>query len=472
MFLLAGLVLIACATIIANAATGNVEWQGNYGIGNSRGYAVQQAADGGYAVAGMADSVSNGSQIYMVKTDARGAMKWQNTYGGAGDDRGYSVGQAADGGYILAGESNSLSADSRAYLVKVYNDTAIVPVAGFKPNSTGGMAPLTMQFTDASTGSPTSWLWSFGDGTANVTTRNATHTFEKPGTYNVQLTASNGTVTSTASQKIEVKFTRIIVDPQPGAGMFTNISSAIAYASPGDKIFVNSGYYRESLIVDKPVELAGLDTGGGMPVVDGSGSDNAIKVLADGASLHGFGVTGSYNGIIVASKHVNVSNNHVYNNTYAGIEIYRYGENKVRGNTIDNNGNGIYIYNSKGNSIADNKARNCYVGITLEGSSDNTISGNTAGGNDHYGIYAYNSSGNVLWSNSMLNNRRNALARGGANSWNCTSGSQCPGYIGNYWDDYTGNDSNGDGIGDTPYMLNSKNVDMYPLIAPLNVLHE
>jgi nitrous oxidase accessory protein NosD len=40
------------------------------------------------------------------------------------------------------------------------------------------------------------------------------------------------------------------------------------------------------------------------------------------------------------------------------------------------------------------------------------------------------------------------------------------GQVGNYWSDYTGTDSNGDGIGDTPYIIDEKNQDRYPLMAP------
>jgi PKD repeat protein len=66
------------------------------------------------------------------------------------------------------------------------------PVASFTADQTSGTAPLPVQFTDASTGSPTSWAWNFGDG-ATATTQNPAHTYTAPGTYTVTLTATNGT---------------------------------------------------------------------------------------------------------------------------------------------------------------------------------------------------------------------------------------------------------------------------------------
>ena len=64
------------------------------------------------------------------------------------------------------------------------------PVASFKANPTGGSTPLTVQFTDTSSNLPTTWFWTFGDGTfGNV--RNPVHTYNAPGTYTVKLFASN-----------------------------------------------------------------------------------------------------------------------------------------------------------------------------------------------------------------------------------------------------------------------------------------
>jgi PKD repeat protein len=67
----------------------------------------------------------------------------------------------------------------------------VSPVADFAANITMGNAPLKVLFTDQSTGSPTSWLWYFGDGVDSKHAMNATHTFTTPGIYTVTLTVTN-----------------------------------------------------------------------------------------------------------------------------------------------------------------------------------------------------------------------------------------------------------------------------------------
>jgi PKD repeat protein len=66
------------------------------------------------------------------------------------------------------------------------------PIAEFSANPTSGDDPLTVGFTDLSTGSPTSWQWDFGDG-ASSTAQNPSHTYTAPGSYDVTLTVSDGT---------------------------------------------------------------------------------------------------------------------------------------------------------------------------------------------------------------------------------------------------------------------------------------
>jgi type IX secretion system substrate protein len=103
--------------IVKVDAAGNIQWQKT--IGGSAAdelYSVQQTTDGGYILGGY--SVSNisgekseniiGSYDYwIVKTDAAGAIQWQNTIGGSNWDQFHCLQQTADGGYILAGHSSS-----------------------------------------------------------------------------------------------------------------------------------------------------------------------------------------------------------------------------------------------------------------------------------------------------------------------------------------------------------------------------
>ena len=70
--------------------------------------------------------------------------------------------------------------------------------ADFSASSTSGKAPLKVQFTDESIGSPTSWNWDFGDGTSS-TEKNPVHTYNSSGQYTVTLTEKNDTYCSTKS---------------------------------------------------------------------------------------------------------------------------------------------------------------------------------------------------------------------------------------------------------------------------------
>lgn len=82
------------------------------------------------------------------------------------------------------------------------------PVANFYGKPTSGKAPVSVKFTDTSTGSPTTWYWDFGDGT-NATDRNAVHSYTIPGKYTVSLTVTNagGSNTKTRTEYITVKGT-------------------------------------------------------------------------------------------------------------------------------------------------------------------------------------------------------------------------------------------------------------------------
>jgi len=74
------------------------------------------------------------------------------------------------------------------------NNTArtklVALVAGFAANITSGKVPLTVQFNDTSTGSPTSWNWSFDDG-ALSTAKNPVHTYIDSGSFTVSLNVTN-----------------------------------------------------------------------------------------------------------------------------------------------------------------------------------------------------------------------------------------------------------------------------------------
>jgi hypothetical protein len=94
-------------------ANGNIIRAKTYGgTDYDRAYSVQQTSDGGYIVAGYTFSFGAGIDVFLIKTDANGNIQWAKTYGGTISDRAYSVQQASDGGYIVAGYTESFSAGS------------------------------------------------------------------------------------------------------------------------------------------------------------------------------------------------------------------------------------------------------------------------------------------------------------------------------------------------------------------------
>jgi len=107
--------------LIKTNASGDTLWTRSYGDTNyDVGYSVQQTSDGGYIVAGRTTSFGAGyGDVYLIRTNASGDTVWTRTYGGTDDDLGHSVQQTTDGGYIIAGETYSFGAGSRdAYLIK------------------------------------------------------------------------------------------------------------------------------------------------------------------------------------------------------------------------------------------------------------------------------------------------------------------------------------------------------------------
>jgi PKD repeat protein len=86
--------------------------------------------------------------------------------------------------------SNAAGSDTVTKSGYIIVNAVKVPVAAFSASQTSGKGPLTVTFTDKSTGSPTSCLWNFGDKSTS-TTRNPIHQYSKKGKYTVSLTVKN-----------------------------------------------------------------------------------------------------------------------------------------------------------------------------------------------------------------------------------------------------------------------------------------
>lgn len=107
--------------VLKTDSLGNVIWQKTYGGKyNDVAYCINETSDKGYIIAGGTRSFgSGGNDMYLLKTDSWGNLIWQKTFGGSLDDRAMSVMETFDGGFFIAGESNSYGAGGAdIYLVK------------------------------------------------------------------------------------------------------------------------------------------------------------------------------------------------------------------------------------------------------------------------------------------------------------------------------------------------------------------
>jgi parallel beta-helix repeat protein len=79
---------------------------------------VMQTSDGGFALAGYTNSIGSGSyDFWLIKTSYDGTMLWQKTYGNTGSDMAYSIAQTSEGGYVLAGDTDYYTAGSYDFYV-------------------------------------------------------------------------------------------------------------------------------------------------------------------------------------------------------------------------------------------------------------------------------------------------------------------------------------------------------------------
>ena len=103
-------------------ANGNLQWTKTIGGPESEeGNSLIQTSDGGYAIAGKTNSFGAGRwDVYVVKLDAKGNLQWTQTIGGPGPEIGYSLIQTSNGGYAIAGTTGSFGAGKAdVYVVKL-----------------------------------------------------------------------------------------------------------------------------------------------------------------------------------------------------------------------------------------------------------------------------------------------------------------------------------------------------------------
>jgi len=239
-----------------------------------------------------------------------------------------------------------------------------------------------------------------------------------------------------------------------GAGFAVQGSNS--YGSSG--VFVNA-----SMVTVKNLTVTAFETGVYLPSWSGGNniSDNTITENKWGIGLWG-------------SSTNTVSRNFVTANTNNGIDLREYSKyNEVFDNELRSNGHvGIRLdICSDYNDVYGNVMEDNWGGLASDSSSNNTIHVNNITANRYWGIDFSNSTNNRVYHNNFVNNPEQAhiAVVGDISVWD-------DGYPsgGNYWSDlvsqdlYSGsfqNETGSDGIADSTYVIDSHNLDHYPLVG-------
>lgn len=309
-----------------------------------------------------------------------------------------------------------------------------------------------------------------------------------------------------------------------GEGNNSSIQEAVNNAQNGDTIFVSPGIYRENINVNKELSIiASTELSGDQInrtyVIGAIPTNDVFSITSNNVRISGFHILGGPSGmdtygevglylegvqncsisnntlmlndigIGLSNSQRNVLDNNLIGFGTSGIFLNDSNENLLSNNLATTNSQGIWVINSTNNTLLNNTADSNEVGFYLGMSRMNMLESNLISKNDNgvvladmaesnilannsmymngLGVYLNASSGNRLYQNSFFN-FFNAEDEG-MNIWNSSS-------AGNFWNDYNGTDADGNGIGDTPYVVNqtSGSIDYMPIVenAPSDEIPE
>jgi parallel beta-helix repeat protein len=210
------------------------------------------------------------------------------------------------------------------------------------------------------------------------------------------------------------------------------------------------------------VERDNVVFNGASYILQGDGNANGITLRAiRNTTIKNLKLSNFNIGILVMGSNDNKILENTITDSFRGLDLTASENNTVSGSYIANNADGIALENMHNNIVENVITNNGDIGIFLNGAGYNNIIGNNIT-NNRRGIVVSLCYDNVVYHNNFVNNVNHVETDNSDGIWD-------DGEEGSYWDNYAGLDSDEDGIGDTPYVIDENNRDNYPLMKPITI---
>jgi len=254
----------------------------------------------------------------------------------------------------------------------------------------------------------------------------------------------------------------------------------IHYITNGKELIINSTSYPNigylALVNSTRITVKGLNfTDNGQALLLAFTSNSTLERLKASNNNHGIQLcssnyttirnctinNNSADGITVDRSSLNntIISNIITNNNIGIRVVHSSQNNTISTNDIIGNDKGMWIYSyCSENMVTKNVIVSNRIGLSLERVSPSKVFGNMITNNDQ-GLFL-RTSASLIHHNNFVGNTVQVDTCNCSSIWDMGYS-----YGGNYWSDYEGDDANGDGIEDTPYVIDDYNVDRYPLAS-------